>query len=466
VRGVSESISSGNQSRLNLYLKAAVFLMVLALVLSNAFAYAQLALIQQGLGKLQGDQLELENAIDKLKEGNENSTVMLVAIYGKTGQFPRRLNQTLFSNNKTHIYHFYWTSCYPCQVKNEENFQLRLPRWTMNVSTDEFEAAQNNTYKQRDVAEQIFSVFALPKSEVTAPQPNRVIVLNNFEGFIFEFPGSILPEQDGDDAINAAVIYLTKGGIALTQDLNEQGVPSVDREGSLVPSSSVLALVVVSGLLDGINPCAFAVLLFFTAFLFITGRTSLEQTKRRLLVVGLVYITGVYLTYLMIGLGIIRAIAITPIPHLVGKLGALLVILLGAINIKDYFWPDRGPSLKISISEWRVAREWMRKATVPSSFVAGLLVSLFEFPCTGGIYVAVLGMLSSQTTFTQGFVYLLIYNVAFVLPLIVLLVFVSRRKVMGFSLEKWQQQHGKRMRLLLGLVMVSLGVSLLFFGFV
>jgi len=170
--------------------------------------------------------------------------------------------------------------------------------------------------------------------------------------------------------------------------------------------------------------------------------------------------------YLMIGLGFIRVIAVTPFPHLVGKIGGVLVILLGAINIKDYFWPGRGISLRMPTSQWLTARKWMRKSTVPSAFVAGLLVSLFEFPCTGGIYVAILGMLAQQTTFAQGFGYLLIYNVAFVLPLIILLVFVSRRRVTEFSLEKWQERRGKGMRLMLGLVMVALGVFLLFFGFV
>lgn len=469
MRGVFKSIKAGSLTKC---LKAAVFLLVLALVLSNAFVYAQSALIQRELEKLQRDCAQMENAINELKEGNENSTAMLVAIYAKTGQFPRRFNQTLFPNNKTHIYHFYWTRCGSCEIENERNFNLRLPKWTMNVSENDFEAAQYNTEEQgQDIAKEIFRVFELPESEVTSIQWNRATVLNNFEGLIFEFPGSILPEAGEDDAINAAVIYLAKGGIALTQDWNEQGSPPLAQgdqalDRSLVPSSSVLALIVVSGLLDGINPCAFAVLLFFIAFLFITSRTSLEQTKRRLLLVGSIYITGVYLAYLMIGLGIMRIITITPFPHLVAKIGGLLVILLGAINIKDYFWPGRGFSLRMSTSQWRAVRNWIRKSTVPSSFITGLLVSLFEFPCTGGIYVAILGMLAQKMTFTQGFMYLVIYNVAFVLPLIVLLVFVSRRKVMRFSLEKWQRRRGERMRLLLGLVMVILGIFLLFFGFV
>jgi len=467
MRGISEFVKAGN---LNVYLKAAILFLVLALVLSNIFVYAQSALIQQELERLQRNQSELEKAINELREGNENSTAILVMIYAKTGQFPRRFNQTPFSDNKTYIYHFYWSRCGSCERENERNFNQRLPKWTMNVSEDDFEAAQYNTRTQgQEIAEEIFSIFELPESEVTSSQRNRLTVLNNFEGFIFEFPTSILPEKGDDETINAAVIYLVEGGIALLQGFNDQNFSPFDQDDqtlSSVPFSSVLTLVVVSGLLDGINPCAFAVLLFFTAFLFITSRTSLEETKRRLLLVGLIYILGVYLAYLMIGLGIVRTIAVIPFTHLVGKIGAVLVILLGAVNIKDYFWPGRGFSLSMSTFQWKVVRKWMRNSTVLSSFIMGLIVSLFEFPCTGGIYFAILGMLAQKTTFTQGFVYLLIYNVAFVLPLIILLVFVSRRRVMEFSLEKWQQRHGKRMRLLLGLVMVALGIFLLFFEFI
>lgn len=219
-------------------------------------------------------------------------------------------------------------------------------------------------------------------------------------------------------------------------------------------------------MLDGINPCAFAVLIFFIAFLMIMSKVSFERTRRRVLLIGSIYITAVYFAYLMIGLGAIKIIAITPFPHLVAKIGALLLILLGAVNVKDYFWHGRGPSLRMATSQWVTVRKWMRKATVPSAFVTGLLVSLCEFPCTGGIYVFILGMLAQNATFAEGFVYLLIYNIAFVLPLVVILAFASRRRVMEFSLERWQQRHGKVMRLLSGLAMTTLGVFLIASGFV
>ena len=269
------------------------------------------------------------------------------------------------------------------------------------------------------------------------------------------------------DAFRELYVVMDEGGQIKECRIERSVTECVERRGLASPiPGSILALILVSGLLDGINPCAFAVLLFFVAFLFITSKASLERARRRILLVGSIYVIGVYIAYLMIGLGIIRVIAATPFHRLAGKVGALIVVLLGAVNIKDYFWYGRGVSLRMPASRWMVIRRWMRKSTVPSAFVMGLLVGVFEFPCTGGIYVAILGMLARNTTFAQGFVYLLIYNAAFVLPLIAVLAVASRRRVAEFSLERWQRRKGKRMRLMSGVVMVALGVFLLFSGLV
>jgi len=94
-------------------------------------------------------------------------------------------------------------------------------------------------------------------------------------------------------------------------------------------------------------------------------------------------------------------------------------------------------------------------------FAVGALVGLFEFPCTGGIYIAILSMLAIRTTFLEGVMYLLVYNVAFVLPLIAIIVFASKKEVRDFSLRRWQQHGAKHMELLESLIYLGLGAFLL-----
>jgi len=238
----------------------------------------------------------------------------------------------------------------------------------------------------------------------------------------------------------------------------------IEESGSL---ASVLLIVVMSGLLDGINPCAFAVLLFFIALLFMAGTaTPYTHTRKRILITGSIYILTIFLAYLVVGLSLIKIITVIPFPHMIARGGGFLMIFLGFINLKDYFWPDRGFSLGIPKSQWETIKQWVHKFTFPSSFVVALMVAFFEFPCTGGIYVAIIGLLALRSTSLEGFLYLVLYNFAFVLPLVIILIFASNKRTMSFSLIRWRQKEHKTIKLLSGLGIVILGMFLLVFGFI
>jgi len=243
-----------------------------------------------------------------------------------------------------------------------------------------------------------------------------------------------------------------------------------DQDLSSSTTESVLPLVIVSGLVDSINPCAFSILLFFIAYLFTMSEVSLEKSRHRILVLGSIYIGGVYLAYLAIGLGLMTAVSVAPFPHFIGKIAALLVILLGIVSLKDYLSRNGGSKLGMAESSFDIIKKWMSKLTAPSAFVAGLLVSAFEFPCTGGIYFAITGMLAQKTVFLQGVLYLLIYNIVFVLPLVALCFFASRKfyykEILEFSSIKCPQPLRKYLGLLSAMSMAALGLALLVFGLV
>ena len=210
-------------------------------------------------------------------------------------------------------------------------------------------------------------------------------------------------------------------------------------------------LVLTTGLLDGINPCAIAVLLFFIAFLL-----SLRSSWRRIWGLGLVYIAVIYLTYLGIGLGLLKAIVISQQPHLMAKIGAWLVIMVGLVNIISYYSPRFPLRLQMPSFGQTALKKWLTKATWPAVIIGAFLVGLCTFPCSGGIYVAVVGLLAAERTFWQGFLYLLFYNLMFVIPLLVLLLLASNRYVLG-QVAEWHQRSGERLKLWLGGAMIVLG---------
>lgn len=217
----------------------------------------------------------------------------------------------------------------------------------------------------------------------------------------------------------------------------------------------LLPLVLGSGLLDGINPCAFAVLLFFIAFMF-----TLQRARSEMLLMGGVYIAMIYLAYFGIGLGLMGAIVISGTPHLMALIGSWLLIALGLVNVKDYFWYGRGFTLSVPAVGQERALQWLKRATLPATAVAGFLVGLCTFPCSGAIYVAVLGLLTVKTTYWTGFAYLVLYNIMFVLPLIILLLVLGNRRTMG-ALSRWEVQNKRMLKLSTGAVMIVLGAAIL-----
>lgn len=102
----------------------------------------------------------------------------------------------------------------------------------------------------------------------------------------------------------------------------------------------------------------------------------------------------------------------------------------------------------------------LRKGTLAATTVGGFPVGLCTFPCFGGIYGGILGLLTVKTTFASGLGYLLSYNVAFVAPLVVLLGAVSNRRTMG-ALSRWEARNLTAFTGLMGLAMVGLGAVIL-----
>lgn len=196
-------------------------------------------------------------------------------------------------------------------------------------------------------------------------------------------------------------------------------------------------------------------LLFFIAFLF-----SIKRTRGTIWKIGIVYIGAIYLAYLLIGFGIFKAIMFVDSPHFMAKLGAWLVIGLGIINIINYFFPKFPIKLRIPHASKETIQKWVYKSTLPAAFVLGFLVGLCTFPCSGGIYVAIIGLLSVKTTYWEGVGYLLLYNLMFILPLIFILILSSNKLAVG-KLTKWEQSENKAMKILAAVTMIGLGLIIL-----
>lgn len=218
----------------------------------------------------------------------------------------------------------------------------------------------------------------------------------------------------------------------------------------------LLPLVGVAALIDSINPCAFSILILTIAFLF-----SIGKFRSSILKIGSAYIAGIFIVYMLIGLGILQTLHLFDTPHFMAKVGAMLLVALGAINLINEFFPSFPIKLRIPHTAHRKMAELMEKGSIPTAFLLGGLVGLCEFPCTGGPYLMVLGLLHDQATYLKGLGYLLLYNAIFILPLVIILL-ISSDAVLLEKVKSWQQKERGLMRLGGGIAMVALGIIIFF----
>jgi cytochrome c biogenesis protein CcdA len=215
------------------------------------------------------------------------------------------------------------------------------------------------------------------------------------------------------------------------------------------PRQITVPLVVVSGLLDGINPCAIALLVFFISFLF-----GIHETRKSVFKLGSIYILGLYVTYLAIGVGLLRAINLFGVERPFAQVAVVLLVVMGLVSIRDaishekpllrFAWPERFRSLT-------------ERSTALVAAAMGVLVGLGEFPCSGSIYVGVLAMLSSGAGFIEGLLYLLLYNLMFVLPLILILFSAYNVDTLA-KIDTWRVKRRRRVRFASGIFLMALAL--------
>ena len=225
---------------------------------------------------------------------------------------------------------------------------------------------------------------------------------------------------------------------------------------TLAPASAV-PLIAVTGFIDGIHPCAIAILVFFIAFLL-----TLQRSFKKIFALGMVYVFVIFLTYLAIGVGLLSGIMFFGQHHFFAKAGSWLLILLGMLNLRDIFLPQLRLGVKLPRVSNDKIRELLKTATFPTVAIAAFLVGLCSVPCSGGIYAAITALLASQTSFFIGFLYLLLYNFMFVLPLIIILA-ISTNPYTLVKLGDWQQRNKKSQKIIMGAAMIILGVGILIF---
>ena len=216
-------------------------------------------------------------------------------------------------------------------------------------------------------------------------------------------------------------------------------------------------------LADSVNPCAIAVL----TIVLMTILIQHPEKRKKVLYSGLAFVASVYIGYLFYGVVIIQIFKtfnemILNSSHIFYNGLAIFAMVIGALNIKDYFMYKPGgiatempifmrPKLKRIIGKISSAR---------GAFIIGFLVTIFLLPCTIGPYIIASGILCNGSIL-ESFVWLLYYNLIFILPMLIIvgLVYYGFTKVDEVS--GWKERNIKLLHLIAGILLFLIGFVLL-----
>ncbi|MFW6189843.1 MAG: hypothetical protein ACOC7T_05355 [Planctomycetota bacterium] len=193
-------------------------------------------------------------------------------------------------------------------------------------------------------------------------------------------------------------------------------------------------IVAGAGLVDGINPCAFTVIIFFLAYL-----SYLGKNKGEIVTAGITFTAAVFVTYFAIGLGLRGLLAVgeerwDAFADAIYVLSAAVVLVAAVLALRDAVRCLRGHEGQMTLSLPKRLRGKIRRMvserarlglTIGTTVVLGGLVALFEFPCTGQIYTPIIVAIREFPELRWGAAgWLLLYNLFFILPLVGVFVLV------------------------------------------
>lgn len=219
-------------------------------------------------------------------------------------------------------------------------------------------------------------------------------------------------------------------------------------------TSLTIPVVILSALVDSINPCAFAILIFLLISLAAAGN------RQRILLVGGSYVAAMFLFHLFVGIGLFSVISLSGYSRAFSLIGAGIAIVLGLVTLLDVIRNRETFLLSVPDSKKGIIGRYLEKMSVPAAFALGIFAGLFGFSCTGGIYISILGLMGRSFTLSAGLPYLLLYNVIFVLPLTLVVLAVA----FGISprhADSWRLGNKRVLRLIVGLAMVAIGLVIL-----
>jgi cytochrome c biogenesis protein CcdA/glutaredoxin-related protein len=232
--------------------------------------------------------------------------------------------------------------------------------------------------------------------------------------------------------------------------------------------------VAAAGLIDGLNPCAFATLIFFISYF-----NATKKNEKQILFIGISFILGVFITYLLLGIGIFRGLETANeaalISIIIYPIAGIIAFIFGTYSLYDYKKIKIGKTKEIVLKlpkkiknfiRWIILKQVNIKYFIIFAFFTGMVISIFEFVCTGQVYLPTIIYIMGVPGYSgQAFGYLLLYNLMFIVPLIFIFI-AAYYGVSGQKLKKILKKHVGLIKILTALMFFMLGIFMIILSLV
>lgn len=357
-------------------------------------------------------------------------------------------NTAKSENQLIPVYFFYLQGCPHCASEKillnelEQKYpQLDIKRYEISV-TENFELYQKMG-REHNVPEQLLAVGSVPLT---------IINEKHYLGY---------NEKTTGQEIKDYVSLLIEG-----QDDSclKENYPKIinffGKEIEISSQNSLSSLAIIFGLVDGINPCMFSVLLMLLTYLLAVS------SSRRAIMAGLVFGFCVFLIYFSLMVVLYKSLCLfhQSLTSFVSPMKTTLsvaLLLIGLWMAKDFFFFKKDQKVSFAIPKFAhsIIEKLVSFSTIPAVILLALFSSLVELPCTFALPFGYTTILTERTDWP--YFYLLLYNLFFILPLLVITVAVG----FGFSrierIKKWREKSKTIMRLATGLLLILLGIAFL-----
>ncbi|MGZ4941307.1 MAG: hypothetical protein ACXV5P_03295 [Halobacteriota archaeon] len=232
-------------------------------------------------------------------------------------------------------------------------------------------------------------------------------------------------------------------------------------DGSVVGTtqdSFPLALFLTTGVVSGVNPCVFSVLIFLMSTLALTG------SRARTLAIGVTYIATVFVVFFLSALAVVSFVRIIGPQNLaLAKTGiGIFLLIVGIVSIKDFFWYNRWFSFKIPTFTKHSISALGKTGSFLAIIMLGFIATIAALPCTIGPFTFFSANYLSSMTTMENNLYTGLFTLAFSVPMIMLFVAMYAIKVGTDRAEEWRMSTARYMKLGTGLLMVAFGLLLIF----